>query len=546
MTYPQFTPDITQIPAIQQFAQADQVAKYNPGLQALQGPQFIVTIYNKFYGALGEVGDYISCNVTFKRNAVGTATLVLKGDDPYVQFAMQCNHTVVPITILVNGVRWSGRVDTCEDATVDGVNTVTLQLKQDWDWFNKMMVWPNFLLPIQVQFPKKAIFIGPAVTQIKTMISECTIRLQLGLWELVDNILDPMAWFGAALNGQGLLTPIAVIPTNPLLDTSKWTAVTARMESVATLVEQILKDEGLVLTADLWLPGEPQPTTAFTLTVPTIVVDVKDRSGITGPTGTFIDGLIQSVVEIATAAIGDIVNPLASSDYTGGADLSILRYLGYEWKPPWVIYFDGPRSGVKEARVTSHHPLAHTVLGGGKSPSWVNKLIDLVLELLISEALTALGATGISSTLLDGLFDDVFLAFQQVENEPRRLALGPYAHPEFFTQTGSTAYTLDEFVALESAMWDTRGYYSYMLVAQDGYPYKFGRDMNLGYPISWVYKGVMYTDYLTEANCVDDRQNRVQLTLKVGDNTAQDSPFAKMQRKWLSLADAVKTVTLSQ
>jgi hypothetical protein len=537
--------DLTGVDPQIVFQLADAAVITERAAAELLQPQFAARMYDNQYRTAGDITDYISCSAVWKRNGAGTATIVLKGDDPLVDAAMLCAQTVVPITISVNGLRWSGRVDTCSDDLVEGVNTVTLQCLSDYTWFSKILCWPNPLLPIEIQFPKQFILLGPSVTVIETLITINAIRLQLGLWEIINNIIDPAAWFASAIEQEGLLTPIAVVPTDLLTDTSKWTSISARMDTVATIAEQICKDNGLLLSADLWLPGEPQPTTSFTLTVPTIVVRVQDKSGVTGPTGTIIDGLVEDVVEIVDGAFGEVANPLSSSGYLPpGVDINPA--FGVNWTPPWPVYMtDNPRSGVKECHVTGHHPLAYTVVGGGKSPDWVNKLIDLLLELVLSEILTALGASGISSTLLDGVFDNVILAFQEFENAPRRELLGAYGYPEFFTSTGSTAWTLDEFFALEIAMWDTRGYYSAQLITWDGYPYSFGLDFGIGDLVSFVRRGKMYTDYVDEADVTDDRTNRVQMLAKIGDGSAQESPAAIFQRRLAGFENAMQVALLS-
>ncbi|WP_208635158.1 Gp37-like protein [Rhodococcus qingshengii] len=535
-------PDLTTTDPWEAFILADQLLEEEKNALAL--PLFNVTMFNPIYGAIGEANDYVSATVTFKRNAVGTGTLVFKGSDDLANYAAQnCKDTVVGITVEANGTRWSGRVDTADDDTVDGVNTITLQLVSDWNWFNKIMVWPTWWAPIQFQPIKEAIYIGPAKTVILTMIAEQLIRLQTGMWELVNNITDPTAWFGTMLQKEGLLTPCAIVPPDWLHDTSKWVAITGRMDSVAALTQQILKDEGLVLSAELWLPGDPQPApNHYTLTEPTIVMDVKDYSTVAGLTGTFLDGLIHDVVDIADTAIGEIVGAINHAD--SGSNLTLSSLLGFDSKPSWVLFEDGPKSGIRESHLSAHHPLAYTVIGGGKSPQWVNKLIDLSVEYLLSAILTAIGGSGIASTLLDGMFDDIVLAFQLVENYPRRAKLGRFGYPEFFASTGSAAYTVDELMALESAMWDSRGYLAYSLVVQDGYPYSYGRDYVIGSAVSWVYKGKLYTDYCTEATLVDDRTNRITCTPKIGDGSAQESPFAKLARKEQQFANAFKAASM--
>ncbi|MFD9615610.1 hypothetical protein ACFWWS_40270, partial [Streptomyces sp. NPDC059083] len=232
----------------------------------------------------------------------------------------------------------------------------------------------------------------------------------------------------------------------------------------------------------------------------------------------------------------------------------LAQLLGLDAKPPWVIYEDGPRSGIEESHITAHHPLAYRVVTGGKSPDWVNRGIDLVLEYGLSLLLAAFGASGISSTLLNGLFDNAFLAYQQIEDELRRLRGGKFMRPEFWAQGGSAAYTLDAQVILESALWDTRGFHSFQLVTQNESPYSFGGelfgvrygDYGIGFPVSWVRKGRIYTDYCGEATLTDDRTHRVAITAKVGDQSAVESPWAKVMRRIGSLYDIVKAAALAQ
>lgn len=535
-------PNLNGLDPAQSFRIADaQIAAENVGVLS----RFDVRIYTNTYAPLMDITRYISTTATFKRNNVGTATIVLPGDDPAIPYCIECERTVVPVTVTFNGMRWSGRIDTCADDVVDGVNTVTLQCLDDWNWLNHILVWCNPYLPIELQWPQENIMIGPAKTVLETMIAAEAIRLQSGLWEFVNNILDPGAWFASAVESLGLLTPICVVPSDPLTDTSNWVAIEARFDACATLVQAVCKDAGLCLTASIWFPGEPQPTTAFTLTLPTIVIKIEDKSGVTGPTGTIIDGLIKDVVDIADGMFGEIANPLNSSGYLPPG-VVIDPAFGVNWTPPWPVYMvDDPRSGIKECHIVHHSPQSHTVVGGGKSPRWVNQLIDTAIETLISLALAALGVSGIAPTLLDGLFDNVVLAFQEIEDAPRRFALGPYAYPETFVGTGSTAWTVEEFFALANGLWDTRGYASAQIITWDNVPYTFGKDFGIGDLVSWVKRGKMYTDYTDEVTVTDDRQNRVQVLAKIGDLTAQEAPWVKMGRYIKTLEDALQIALLS-
>lgn len=521
-------------------------------------PETVITLYGKTYKPVAEINDHLSVTCDFTRNAIDTATIVIKTTDPAAAFAMQCHETVVPVTIQVGALRWSGRVDNYDYAMVEGVKTLTLQCMGDYAWFSKIMVWPNFLTPIQAQWPNRALFIGPAITCIKTMIAEQCFRLQSGIWELVNNLLsgnlDWKAWFGNVLMNDRsnpldmLLTPIVVVPTNPLFDSSKWVSFNARMDKISTVVEQVVKDNGLLLTADLWLPGDPQPVgLATVLTAPTIVVDVKDRSGITGPTGgTFIDGIITNVVDIANSAFGESIAPFLNPNNEYAPEgVNIAPVFGVNFVKPWVIFHDHPRSGITEFHLYGHHPLAYTIIGGGKSPKWLNDLINATFEWMIDAISIAIGISGIPSDLLNGSFDDVLLAFQLVENFERRVKLGPYGWPEFFVQTGASAYTLDEWFALTSAMWDTRGFHAITLSFDNGFPYTLGKDLFVGSLASFACEGMLFTEYLEKVSYTDDRDGRAKVKCVIGDGKRHDNPIVKLQRNLVHFQEAFQIITLS-
>ncbi|WHU45107.1 hypothetical protein QNM97_13710 [Gordonia sp. L191] len=516
----------------------------NPG----QG-QVLVQMLTNMYEYAGEASDYISTTATWVVNDVDTATVTLKGSDPLGPFAYNCDKTVVPIFITSGSMRFTGQVDTCSPDFSEGELKWTIQVKGDWDWYNRILVWPNFAAPIWLQEPKEAIYIGPAISCLKAMVGEQCIRLQTGLWEMANNITDPAAWFGSMMEKEGLLTPCAVVPTDPLFDTSKWVAFSAKMDTAATLIQQVCKDNGLVSTADVWMPGDAQPTDWFTLTQPTVVFDVKDRSGITGPTGTMVDGLIEDAVDLEHSMLGDILTPFLNAEGEYAPEgVNIAPALGVNFVKPWVFFdCDNPlRSGVKEFHAPAHAPLAWQIVGGGKSPDWVNNIINATVEFLLGSALTVVGLEGIPNTLLDGILDDVLLAYQLIENEQRRQEMGPYGKPEYFCSTGSTAYTLNEEFALEGAMWETRGYKSAELIFDNGFPYVLGVDLFLGALATWKFMNALYTDYVMQITLTDDRDNRVQVTAQIGDNSSRQDPAEIMQRKLAGLQTDLQIAMLSQ
>jgi len=503
------------------------------------------------------LGDYISTTCTFDRNVPGPGTIQLKGTDPGGKLAMTCKYATVPVTIRTDNWKWTGRVKDCTDDTVGGVNTYSLQLIDDLSWAGKMLVFPTWWSPVEFQPITKAFYIGPAVSCIKNMFSEQIMRLYyLDLvYDLINNIGQPAAMLATLLSDierGDFMAPIVVVPTDMLTDTSKWTCVDARMVTCDTVIAATLKDCGLRLKIWMWEEGDPQPTTAFTLHEPTIVIDVVDETNVQGITGTALDGLIGTAVEFADTSFGAIMTAMTGIDYnlSQGTDNTnpyegiFSDWLGLNSKPPWVIYEDGPHSSIKESHVGAHTPLAYTVMTGGSSPSWVNDLLDLLLEALLSAILAYAGISGVADNILDGILDNIILAFMQVEDVQRRLDAGKFAWPEALTTSGGTAWTPDALIALEEGLWDTRGQYTFQFIVPDGYPYTFGKDHDIGHAVSFIYKNVIYTDYLDTAVFTDDRNNCIESVLTVGDNNPLESPWAKLARYVQGVDDVVKFVTL--
>ena len=532
-----------------------------------------VTIYNKVYQQTGTIDDHISLEAEWKRNDIGTATLVLKGNDSNINAIMKATTDVVPIVIEVgDNMRWSGRVNSYALALDNKKETLTVECVDDFTWFSRILVWPNFLLPIEVQFPKNAIYVGPVVTCILTMIAEQTFRLQSGLWEFINDpaeildLNDEWKFFQEKWHASGgnpidyLMLPITVQFFNPIFDTSPWVAIQGRMDKVYDLVKDLLNNYGLSLTASLWMPGDPQPPSHINgiplmpllqpLSVPTILVTCVNRSGVVGPTGTFVDGAIEDLVDLQASLLGTTLSPFLNPKnkyYPSNLGVNIAPALGVNFVPSWVIFNgdDVNSGGAITYKLSGYAPIAHTIIGGGKSPQWLNDLINASLEFVIDAIELTIGFSGIPDDLLNGTFDDIILAFQELENTQRRAEMGPYGFPEYFTKTGASAYTLDEWFALMQAMFDTSGYNCIQLKWANGYPYTVGRDVFLGSLVSFVRQGKMYTDYVYSISLKDDRKTRAEVDIMVGNGKREINPVLRVVKMITGLESVINTITMS-
>lgn len=544
--------------------------------EAVSDTRIIVTVYDKFYTPVGTCGNYLELTCNFPRNAVQQGKLVIPRldqfgrGDRFADAALTCHEETVPITIEIGTLLWSGRIKVAHDNFNQPAKAdfVECELEGDYAWLMKILAWPNFLLPLQVQFPPRGVAIGPAVSVLKFLIGTQAFRLQSGMWDLINNLLslnlDWRSWFGTFLmqdpgdDGIGLddvmrtlRTPVYVVPTNPLFDTSPFISVNWRMDKVGTIFEQHVKDNGLAVEVKLWRPGDPQPgkdplLKLFPLTVPTIVVDIKDRMGIVGSTGTFLDGILRVLVDLQGSLFGEILNPFLNpkGEYAPEG-WNIAPALGIHYVQSWAIFnADHPLGGVT-GKLSHHHPESWRVIVGGKSPKWMNDLINVTLSFILDMISIVVGFTGIPSNLFDGLFNDVLLAFQLADNFGRRVKLGPYGYPETFVPTGHAPYNIDAIFALKREMWNTRGYISGQVTFRNGEPYEIGRDLFPGGLATLIRNGKLYTDYIENITVQDTREARAEVTVQIGDGQMEDASVVKLQRKLVGYQEAFNALTLA-
>ncbi|QIG58696.1 minor tail protein [Gordonia phage DatBoi] len=524
----------------------------------LLDPMVEVRIFDKWYDLAEFAQDYLDLEFSFKRNGTGALAITLPGDSSvrdHIFNNPDGADAIIPMIVDTAGAQWSGQIDTAAIVLDDdGVETIEITALHDWEWCNRVAMWPSPGAPLEVQFPKRMIGIGPAATIIKTFYRANLLRLQLPLWRLpaLNELFDREAFVPPGGTDRGLLGlgdndpnfPVAVIPENPLLDTTKWCAVSARMQMGGELFEQVLKDSGLALVAKIWMPGEhEQPAPGhYTLTRPTILLDVEDHTGVTGPTGTVIDGMLWWFTELLEDMVTEVLSlsDPEHGDLVVDDDLGqISKWLGIRKKRPDVVWRDGQYSGIVSGQVTVHKPMARDIIVGGRSPGWVNSLIDVGMSLLLNYVGILAGAPGLSS-LYTGQFDDILLAYQRFTDAGRAKRAGPYLYHEHVVADASSAYTMDGTMSGRSGVWDTRGYVSRTVKVRDAAPYVFGKDYDIGHLVGYELDDVIWTDYVTEATFHDNREERAFWDITIGDGSDEESGSVRAHRKISGLFSIAK------
>lgn len=537
-----------------------------------------ITIFDKLWTPVGVLGDdLIELQGDDPRNDLGTATIKVKGDSRFIGHLMTCASTMVGITVEVGGLRWAYYVDTFDWEFQGGQWIGIANCHSIFDILNYLVVWPDFLLPIQTQIWSHAIFAWALCTVIESMIAECAFRIQTGLWEFINNAasldVDIRTWFGTLLQGTryGTLTellkcPVYVVRTNPLTDGSPFVARTVRMETCATVIRDITKAYGVDIRVDLWLPGDPQPdwwTQNFeflALHLPTYVVSTKDRSQISGPTHTALDSVIREVVDIGGSFFGEVGPIIRQVPGMEGTYYSLI--VGQNYTPPWAVFtapYHGEKGNVVSCKVNHHTPKGWQHIIGGRSPKWLNDLLNAFYAWIIDSISILIGFTGIPSSLLEGFLNDAILAFQLIQSYERRDACGPY-HPavEVMHATQSSPYNIEALFDFVNAFWDSRGWVSAQVVIRNGEVFTLGKDVFRGGLASVVYPAPgaenatgativrkrLYTDYVENVtfHVTEDARD---LMIQIGDGRAKEAPLAKYQRTLTGLFEAVNVAVLT-
>lgn len=523
-----------------------------------------VSVHDKFWLRIGDLGDdMISLEGVDPRNKMSAATLKVKGGSWLIDTFMSCKNTMVGVLVETAGLRFAFYVDAFDYEFENGAWVGTATLNGVFDILNHILIWPSWWSPLQIQLFSHAIYLGGLCMCIEAMVAENSLRLQSGIWEFINNAAslnpDVRAWFGTLLQSKGnifqmLKTPVYVVRTNPLLDTSPLICRTVRMETCGAVIADVTRAYGVDVQVNLWLPGDDQPDywsknfEAMRLTQPTYVVTAKDRSQIKGPTGTIIDSAVRQVVDVAGSFFGEMLGVIKNAPGRDGVFIS--ERLGVNYVPPWAMLIapeEGEKGNVVTCRLSFHTPKGWQHIIGGRSPKWLNDLLNATFAWIIDSIAILIGFTGIPSNLLEGFLNNTLLAFQMMQNYSRRDAVGPY-HPgiEVIHATSSAPYNIETVFGFINAMWDSRGWVSAIVTFRNAEVYTLGKDVFKGGLISLLYmnRTRVFTDYVEEVQFKIDSSHR-DILLQIGDGKAEESPLAKHQRFITGLLESMNVVMMT-
>ena len=494
-----------------------------------------VTIYDKNWENPTPLFGEIEASFEELLNDSGQGTLKLNRSTKFASMLLDDleEEADIHITVDQQGKRWSGKCsDLSDEGTESGEEFFTLNFTHEIEHAKKIVCYCNPVFPAEFQYPKIYAYAGPSVFGIKALMFLNLLRRFFPLWSLPENIFDPGSW-SSNLNPNDW--PIVVMPGSLLGDTSMWTVLSTRFGMFSDVIAPTLADAGLQLKATRWLPGDPQPApNHFTLTKPTLLFDVIDKSGWIGPSGTLIDGLLHLVRNVAD----DLINYDEQLVPIGDDPEHDVPGLLGTFKVPWVAWRNAQRtglSGISSWKRTVHKATAGVVVTGGHSPDWVNTGLKLLVNGILGYIGALFGNPGLTLGIFDSQIEDVVLAFHRVGNPIRmtKMGLRGPAYGEVFESSGGTGFSLSALQAIRTGFWRTRAYTSYKFSVINGAPYWVGRHFDIGDRVAAEVgtKGKLYIDQVHALKCSWSRTQDPKWTVSIGDDKAEDQPGALLSRQ---------------
>lgn len=464
--------------------------------------------------------------------------------------------------------RWGGKV-TGINAKRDssGIHTLELEAISNRQHAKNLLMAANPVFPPEVQLPKMWVLPGNTRTILSFSMFINLARLFFPLLSIPTNIFNPMGWINGGVTGLDPLSwPLQVQFVNPLLDQSRLSVIGATWSDWHTVMDDMLKDAGCNFRAYTWLTeDEETPHTELVNLVRglgqaeqlandssrphrnCVVFAVEDKSGVTGPTGTAADGVINLIGATLDDMITEVLYPL-DEDQDGETDPVYRKLLGVAPEKPKTIWYDGQFSGIVESQLRQHKGAVKTVMTGSRSPQIVNQAQTFAIRYGLSQLAQVInyglgayeqpGVEGLDN-LYQGQLDNTLFAWERYTDPIRAMWAGDMAWQEHFERGGGTAYTLSGIVTLRIGNWKTRAWQGFTVKVVNGRPHAIDIDIGLADRAGFEIGGIVYVDQITAIKRSWSRTEPVTVELAIGDDGDKADPAARglrvLQTVWSTL-----------
>ncbi|QPO17108.1 minor tail protein [Gordonia phage Lilbeanie] len=510
-----------------------------------------VDLYDKNWEDYIPVFNETECKVSRKLNETGEGNLRIFGNEAVRSYVVDELGLWEDLHVrLRHGlVEWTGKVtkviDECDD---EGFEYIELKIVHEFEHTKKIVCFSNPFLPAELQWPKIWAYAGPSQFGITALLFMNLMRRFALPWTFSDNLFNPATWLA---NFNPANWPIVPVPKPLLTDTSMWCILATRFGNFYDVVLPTLKDAGLHLDVYRWFPGMPQPAPGFyTLNKPTLVMDVKNKSGYRGPTGTLLDGAATFIAQVAEDLINEVGTQIS---YTPSPEYSVAGFLGTTRENPWVVFRDPRntygRGGVEKYRMIVNKATASTIVTGGHSPEWVNAGIKLLMNAALGYLGMLIGNPALGLGIFEGQVENVILAFHRVHNPIAAQKMGAQGPPfgEYWESSGATGASFSALQAIRVGFFRARAYRVFEVTVRPGRPYYPGAHFDIGDRVSAEIgkTRVIYTDYCYSIDTSWSRTSDPVDVVMIGDGSVEDTPGAILSRQIAMIKDFTQAIGVS-
>ncbi|OBF77099.1 hypothetical protein A5751_23265 [Mycolicibacterium fortuitum] len=461
--------------------------------------------------------------------------------------------------------RWGGKVTgIIAKRDSSGIHTLELEAISNRQHAKNLLFAANPIFPPEIQLPKMWVLPGNTRTILAMSMFINLARLFFPALSIPTNIMNPAGWINGGLTGFDPLSwPLQVQFVNPILDQSRLSVIGAAWTDWHSAMDDMLKDAGCTFRAYTWLTeDEESPHTELVdlvrgtvaedvvndVTRPhrnCVVFAVEDKSGVTGPTGTAADGVVNLIGATLDDMITETLFPL-DRDGDGETDPIFRELLGVAPEKPKTIWYDGQFTGIIESEIRHHKGAVKTVMTGSRSPAIVNQAQTFAIRYALSQLAQTIafygqieGTEGLDN-LYQGQLDNTLLAWMRFTDPVRALWSGDFAWQEHFERGSGTAYTLSGVVTLRLGNYKTRTWQGFTVKVINGRPHAIDIDVGLGDRAGFEQGGIIFVDQITAIKRTWSRTEPVTVHLSIGDDNDKGDPFARglraLQAVWTTLS----------
>lgn len=550
-----------------------------------------------------ELEGELSCSMEDLSDDTGKVTIKLLYDNWLVDWMTNQTQDVEDLNLIIDPIptkpdwrtRWGGKITEIHVKKDDkGIHSIELTALHFREHAKHLLVAANPIFPPEVQLPRMWVMPGPLRTALFITSFVNLGRLFMPGWNTITNIANPAGWLNPIGDGfNGLLPtewPIQVAFVDPVLDQSRWTVVGATWTTWHESFKDLLSDCGCQMRFYTYLTTDPDsPNIELANLVnlaPELISDVLGEFGLVseswenfinqaaaprrnaivvsfeqidgraGPSGTAVDGLIDTVavtlddlitpiaIDLDTGATydpGQILNGETVEDATGIGSTYLLEQLtDTAPAPPKVIWWDGQWNGMVSTDLTWHKGSVKTIMTGSKSPTIVNEAQTFAIKYGLAQLSTVInlfagiwsagqaqlpGTPGLDS-LYQGQLDNVLLAWERYTDPIRALYAGDMAWQEHFEKGSGTAYTLASILTLRSGDWKTRPFAAFKASPLDGHPWVACVDYQVGDRVGFEQNGIIWVDNCYGIKREWDWQKPLKVGVTIGEDKQRGDPFA--------------------